>query len=66
MLAGTGRPSPSVLADVEATLERLLGPGRRPTRRSAAALNEVLDSLRTLIERLIADPARRARTAATR
>jgi hypothetical protein len=63
MLASTGRPSPSVLADVEAALERLLATGPPTDPQVAAALNELLNSLRTLIERLIADPAGTTATA---
>ena len=56
MLASTGRPSPERAGRLESTLERLLASGAPADPQVAAALNEVLDSLRTLIERLVADP----------
>jgi hypothetical protein len=63
MVASTGPPSPGVLAEVEAALKRLLATGPPADPQTAAALKELLDSLRTLIERLIADPAGTSATA---
>ena len=56
LLASGGRPSPDVLAQVETTLERLLASGAPTDPRVVAALDELLGSLKTLIERLVADP----------
>ena len=56
-LLGSGTaPAPATLAEIEATLERLLAGGAPTDPALAQALNEVLTSLRVLIERLIADP----------
>ena len=56
-LLGSGAaPAPGTISEIEATLERLLAGGAPTDPQLAQALNDVLTSLRVLIERLIADP----------
>ena len=57
-LAGADRPSPGVLAEIEATLERLLGAGSagRPAGGGGASSGSARTRCATLIERLTADP----------